>query len=170
LPILDSFGYPSVVFASAALVGTSAHWPRWSQPRRFMTWAALARLGTHGVEVGSHSQTHRRLADLPSTTVATELTESRARIRSAGVPYLDAVAYPYGAGSRAVFQAAREAGYRAGFTAGGLWGNRLGADLFSLRRRVVTSTTSASAVRRIATGVEDWLHLLQRVELAKRSV
>ncbi len=86
----------------------------------FMTWDDARSLATAGMSIGSHTLTHRALARLSEDEQRHELTTSRARIRDEIGRDVDALAYPYGwpgAIDATTLRLAREAGYRAAFTA-----------------------------------------------------
>ena len=79
--------------------------------RSFLTWAQLRRLEQRGVEIGSHTVTHRSLTSLSTTQARAELLRSRRVLeRRLGhrVPWL---AYPIGAYDARVERLARRTGY-----------------------------------------------------------
>lgn len=79
--------------------------------RSFLTWRQLARLERLGVQVGSHTVTHRALTGLSSSAALAELVRSRRKLeRRLGhrVPWL---AYPIGAYDSRIESLARRAGY-----------------------------------------------------------
>jgi peptidoglycan/xylan/chitin deacetylase (PgdA/CDA1 family) len=75
-------------------------------------------LRARGVEIGSHTMSHRRLADVDRLTAQEELAGSRARLGEmlGGQPSF--VAYPLGSRTAEVGRLARDAGYDAGLVAG----------------------------------------------------
>jgi len=84
-----------------------------------MDWSHVGEMFRSGIEFGSHGASHAVLSRLNATDLARELTESRLAIeRVTGAP-VTAIAYPVGGedsiGDRVV-AAARDAGYRMGFT------------------------------------------------------
>ena len=77
----------------------------------FLTWLQLRRLELRGVEIGSHTVSHRSLTSLSTTQAWTELVRSRRVLeRRLGhrVPWL---AYPIGAYDTRIERLARRAGY-----------------------------------------------------------
>ena len=73
-PILASRGVPAAFFIV----------PGWLDEARpgVIDWSECRRLAKGGMEVGSHSRTHRRLAALSSAEVEEEFAASRARIEA----------------------------------------------------------------------------------------
>jgi peptidoglycan/xylan/chitin deacetylase (PgdA/CDA1 family) len=155
LPILRQYRLPSTLFVATGLVGKDEHWSTWARPRRFLDWSELRDLAAEDVEVGGHTVSHSRLSALPLDAVTRELRECRAALASELPRWLDAIAYPYGDQSTDVRRLARETGYRAGFLAGGLWGNRLGSDPFALSRHMVLPSLSPARLRRVIGGWDD---------------
>ena len=84
----------------------------------FLDWDEARSLAAHGIEVGAHTISHRRLSRLSDSELSEELAGSKARIeRELGRP-VSAIAYPYGdptAADSRVHARAREVGYRLGF-------------------------------------------------------
>jgi peptidoglycan/xylan/chitin deacetylase (PgdA/CDA1 family) len=77
----------------------------------FLTWQELRRAELGGIEIGSHTATHRPLPQLSPTTIARELATSRRTLeRHLGHP-VQWFAYPYGSFNQATVAAVRRAGY-----------------------------------------------------------
>jgi peptidoglycan/xylan/chitin deacetylase (PgdA/CDA1 family) len=82
----------------------------------FLRWSLLKALEQRGIEIGSHSVSHRDLTTLSDRDLRAELLASRRVLeRRLGhpVPWL---AYPFGAYDARVVAFAREAGYRIAVT------------------------------------------------------
>jgi len=104
-------------------------------PERYhpMNWEQVVLLRQAGMEIGSHTMTHARLASVPAERAHDELEESKKTIeKKLGEP-IDLLAYPAGDTSRDVAELAVEVGYGAAFTteAGPILP---GDDALSLRR------------------------------------
>jgi peptidoglycan/xylan/chitin deacetylase (PgdA/CDA1 family) len=86
-----------------------------------MTWDHAIALRRAGMDVHSHTQTHRVLQTLDAAQLAAELCGSRAALeRVLGEPVL-AISYPVGntvAGAPHIRRAVRDAGYKLGFSNG----------------------------------------------------
>ncbi|WP_169976572.1 polysaccharide deacetylase family protein [Tautonia rosea] len=115
-----------------------------------MTWDQVQALAEAGMGVGSHGQTHRRLADLDESEQSEELIRSKQLLESRLGRPADAISYPYGKYGDyddRTCRIAREAGYRAGFTFGGR-SNRPGSNRpYEVARINVGSADSPSMVR-----------------------
>jgi peptidoglycan/xylan/chitin deacetylase (PgdA/CDA1 family) len=87
----------------------------------FMTWDQARELAAAGIDVGSHTVTHRALGRLSEPEVRSELVESRRVLAAELGRNVEALAYPYGwpgAFDATTSRVADETGYRAAFTAG----------------------------------------------------
>jgi peptidoglycan/xylan/chitin deacetylase (PgdA/CDA1 family) len=85
----------------------------------FMTWDQARALLDAGMSVGSHAHSHRALGHLSEDDQRAELTRSKATLERELGREVVAVAYPYGwpgTYSDATLRAARDAGYRLGFS------------------------------------------------------
>ena len=135
LPVLREERAPAVVFMVAGEVGGRTTWMPNPAHRGepMLSWEQLRELQAAGVAIGSHGLTHARLTELPRERVAEELGESKRRLESGLGTAVEMVAYPDGACDAATEQAAREAGYRAGFSTV-LGVNTRHTDRFALRR------------------------------------
>ncbi len=83
---------------------------------RSATWRMLAEMRAAGVVVGSHTQRHFVLPNESVDDIRTELAESKRTIEKHLGGAATHVAYPDGQFCPATLQAAREAGYRYGYT------------------------------------------------------
>lgn len=109
LPILRRHGVPAVLFTLAGR----------PEGFRVLEDAELRRLSEAGIEIGSHSLTHRSLARLPHEEAVREARDSRRRLEDLLGRRVTAFAYPFG--TRADFSDAtteilRQAGYDLAFT------------------------------------------------------
>jgi peptidoglycan/xylan/chitin deacetylase (PgdA/CDA1 family) len=108
--------------SSLGALGLQMHGPadaRVGEGAHAMNWSQVREMAQAGVEFGSHGASHAVLSRLDATDLARELTDSKLTIeRATGAP-VTAIAYPVGGedsiGDRVV-AAARDAGYRVGFT------------------------------------------------------
>ena len=94
--------------------------PRWPDPGRptgnILNSDNLKMLLQAGMEVGSHSHSHRRLPALDSKDLKQELTESRAKLEAALGEPITSFAYPYGDWNTRCEAAVRSAGFGAACT------------------------------------------------------
>lgn len=87
-----------------------------SPGRRFLNWSEAAAMRRSGMTIGSHTLTHRILAQLPEAEQARELKLSRAAIELQLGGAITALAYPVGsttAFTSTTEQLARDTGYKA---------------------------------------------------------
>ncbi len=92
---------------------------------KMMTWDTLRTLARDGHRMGSHTCTHAILPQLNKRSMAYELEASRCALQEQ-LPHQAAdslwVSYPNGSASPEVLEAARDAGYRYGFSnTPGVW-------------------------------------------------
>lgn len=100
-PLLRERGYPVVLFVATDHVGGSNAWRRPADSEipemPLLDWDSLAALAEDGVEIGSHSRSHRDLRKLSDSELEDELFGAADRIQARiGTPPR-VFAYPYGA-------------------------------------------------------------------------
>jgi len=84
----------------------------------FLSWDQIKALRSAGHWIGSHGLSHRNLNSVDAATLRRELVDSKAEIEKHIGGSVTAFAYPYGATSPRVMQAAQQAGYVAAVTVG----------------------------------------------------
>ena len=120
-PILKEFGYPFTMYIYTEYVKGGKLAGGGS-----MTWEELGEMRDAGVDIGSHSLTHRSLTatkgrspEEQAAWVRAELVESKKILEEKlGIP-IRTFAYPYGHQNDRVREIAKEAGYEAAFTVRG---------------------------------------------------
>lgn len=110
---------------------------------RYLTWDVVRALHARGVEIGSHSVSHRPLDLVGPAELRRELVESKKRLDDAIGGLVVSVCYPHGYWTRRVLRAAREAGYENGCTVGRRVARR--GDLLALPRLQPRATMSDRA-------------------------
>lgn len=131
-PVLTRHGFGAALFVVSGFVGRTNDWPgqpSWAPRLPLAGWDDLAALARAGVAIGSHSITHRALADLPPDDRRREIVDARRSLEDRLAAPVEMFAYPYGRTSREA-EADVAAAYRAGF------GTRLA---FARRRNRLTS-------------------------------
>ena len=134
LPALRRRGMRAAFFIPTALVG---------QPG-YLSWDGVRALSAAGMEIGSHSVDHARLADLTDANLREELVESKRVLEAQLHAPVDLLAYPYNSVRRRVRDAAEKAGYRiavAGVAHGG-------SDALDLLRISVSGLTTLEQFQR----------------------
>lgn len=104
--------------------------------RLYLSWPDVRAMHRGGIEIGSHTCTHRRLPQLSHDEAERELTESLATIRREVGIESPPFAYPYGAYTHKVAERARAAGYCCALTTD-VGMNASDTDLFSIRRVLI---------------------------------
>jgi peptidoglycan/xylan/chitin deacetylase (PgdA/CDA1 family) len=100
-PVLREAGFNATVFIVAGFIGTP----------RFLDGSQLRELHHAGLEIGSHSMTHRHLSDLDDRELRAELRASKDRLEQlVGSPVVH-LSCPNGRWSPRVAQFAKEVGY-----------------------------------------------------------
>jgi peptidoglycan/xylan/chitin deacetylase (PgdA/CDA1 family) len=110
LPVLRRYGFTATMFIIAGRLGGTNEWddgPSW----KLMDGAQVAELAEAGMEIGSHSASHVRLAGLPSDQLAAEVADSRRTLEDLLGKPVRGFAYPYGSMDAAARRAVTEAGY-----------------------------------------------------------
>jgi peptidoglycan/xylan/chitin deacetylase (PgdA/CDA1 family) len=153
LPLLAERGLPAVVFAVADNVGGVNEWDlrEGATELRLLDADGLRALVEGGVEVGSHTSSHRALTRVTPEELPDELEGSAARLEALGLPKPRALSYPYGDTSPEVAAAARQAGYEIAFTVRAGIAQR-GLDPFGVPRiEVFRSDTTRTLRLKLAT-------------------
>jgi peptidoglycan/xylan/chitin deacetylase (PgdA/CDA1 family) len=110
LPVLQREDFTATMFVIPGRLGGSNEWdegPRWP----LMSAAQISELASAGMEIGSHSTTHARLAGIDVGQLRTEVSDSRARLGELVGGPIRGFAYPYGSMDAAARHAVRRAGY-----------------------------------------------------------
>lgn len=76
----------------------------------------VERLVAAGFEIGFHTRRHYRLPELDDDALARALREGRSKLEDVVGGPLRSIAYPHGVADARVAEAAREAGFRTGYT------------------------------------------------------
>ncbi len=132
MAILDDADVTATVFVVTDRLGVGPDW--WDDAQRTLSAAELMIMADSSrVRFGSHTRSHPSLPSLDAVALADELEGSRTCLEDLLGRSVDLLAYPSGHHDARVRAAARQAGYRAGFTF--LNGRAVaGDDLFRLPR------------------------------------
>ena len=147
-PLLAERAIPAIVFAIAGHLGGANDWDhhKGAASLKLLEPGDLPVVAASGIEVGSHTFSHRPLPEVPAGDLDREIREAAERIEATGVPRPRAFSYPYGRWSPEVAAAVREAGYDVAFTTA--WGDpRPGGDLFTVPRVEVHASDTPRKLR-----------------------
>lgn len=104
--------------------------PAWAG---LMSWDQIRELSDAGHEIGSHTLSHPLLPDCETSKIATEIVESRSRLRTLVGTEIASFCYPNGSYDDRCIEQARVAGYECSVTT--RWGrNDPGTPAHELRR------------------------------------
>jgi len=162
-PIMAEFGHTAALFIPSGLIQDErAHF----QQRECLTWREIRELHTNGIEIGSHSVTHRELKFLRTSELEAEVSNSKQTIENKIGHSIRSFSYPYAfPESEAVFsQTLRELlekhGYQNGVTTI-IGSSSRDSDRFLLPRLPVNSWDDVPLFRAKLEGHYDWLHAAQ---------
>src|SRR2546425_841656 len=134
LPLLRQYGFGATIFLVTAYVGMTNRWDADEIQEPLLDAADVRAMQAAGIDFGSHTATHVRLATLRPVEALRELRTSRERLGALLGKPVSVVGYPYGDYNRETMQFARDAGYEAGVI---------------IRRRMNTDATDVLELRRI---------------------
>ena len=145
-PLLKKYGLKATIFLPVGFIGKSNFWDEGNEP--IMNYERLKEMSSTFIEFGLHSFSHINHAGLTEDEVIHDITECKVKLTENAVPFVPAIAYPYGAYPR---EEKRYAKYREVLTSNGiLFGFRIGnkinklpiSDPYSVKRIDVRGTNS----------------------------
>ena len=173
-PVLRVHGFPATFFLVAGHAGQdaplachlfegAAAGDRRGFPAGWLplSWEQARRLAADGMEIGSHSISHRSLGGLGDGEIGLEVRRSKAILEERLGVRVDLFAYPFGSGAygdcdgRAQAML-RAAGYRAAVTTA-VGRNARGADRLALRRIPMEEGDGPFRLRCKLAGAYDWV-------------
>jgi peptidoglycan/xylan/chitin deacetylase (PgdA/CDA1 family) len=117
-PVLARHGFPSMVYLISGMLGRPATWfaadGRDTPP--LMSAARIRELRKAGVDFGSHTRSHVKLAQQGEQRMRDELTRSKAELEDVLGERVDHFCYPYGSHDRRTLDAVAAAGYLSAST------------------------------------------------------
>ncbi len=161
LPVLNRHGFAATLFLVTDHVGGINAWDmrHGDPPRALLGWSEAADLAATGVEIGSHSRTHRFLPDLSAAELEREVLGSKAVLEDRLGRAVRFFSYPHGLHDGRCVALVASAGYE-GACADIRGGNRAGTDPFRLRRTLLTchdSRWSFAFKLRTGFGAREWV-------------
>lgn len=120
VPVLKEFNIPAGVFVPTGYIGKPCGWqmPKGhaDQNETVLDCARLRELSKDGIEVYSHTVSHPNLTTLSAEQLRKELADSKAALEQILGRSVDTISYPHGRHDENVLKAAKDTGYRLGFT------------------------------------------------------
>ncbi|MEZ0579077.1 polysaccharide deacetylase family protein [Nocardioides sp. MH1] len=141
VPVLASFGLPSVLYVPAGLVGGASVWLEPRHRHLLMAGEDLVAVHRSGMAVAAHGFDHQDLTTLSAADLRRHTTEARAELEALLGEEVRTFAFPYGTHDARVREAVRAAGYRAAFAV------HDGAGDFAVPRVDVNATDSMLSFR-----------------------
>jgi len=150
LPIMQRRGLTPTVYVIAGCLGQPNQYDRALDPtpRRILDGNEVRLLHSSGVEIGSHTMSHRRLTGLDDEQTERELIDSRKLLEDLLGSPVKSFAYPYGAYTKKARDFAQACGYSSAVsTMSGR--NNARTDRFLLRRVTIGAGHSDRAFLRM---------------------
>jgi peptidoglycan/xylan/chitin deacetylase (PgdA/CDA1 family) len=141
VPLLVEAGFRATFFVTAG----------WMGRKPYMDWSQVRRLAETGMEIGSHSMTHRPPASLGVRELRQEMEDSRRLIEDRAGCRVTTASSPTGFFHSALPNVARDAGYRA-LCYGRIGLYTPGHDPFRIPRLAVKSGLDLPTFERMAGG------------------
>ncbi|MEZ0064797.1 peptidoglycan/xylan/chitin deacetylase (PgdA/CDA1 family) [Streptacidiphilus sp. MAP12-20] len=114
LPVLLRYGFNATAYIVAGRMGGHNAWDVDGPRRPLVTIAQVRQLASAGVEIGSHSLSHRRMAGLSGEDLALETRRSKELLEAVVDGPVTGFCFPYGASDEAAERAVGAAGYAYG--------------------------------------------------------
>lgn len=118
VPVLEEHGFTAAFYIPTDYVGTDSHWlvPELGFEFPIINWETVRQLDLSGFQIGSHSMSHPRLAQISHKVCFMELDGSRKILEDKLGHEVVHMAYPYGSFDENVRAMTEEAGYRTACT------------------------------------------------------
>lgn len=110
LPVLNRHGFGATVFVITGRLGGHNDWDEGTD-WPLLSAAGVRELASAGIEIGSHSASHVRLAGLEPGDLSRQVRQSKADLADLLGREVAGFAYPYGVMDAATRQAVHDAGY-----------------------------------------------------------
>jgi peptidoglycan/xylan/chitin deacetylase (PgdA/CDA1 family) len=119
-PILERADFQATLFVVTERVGHVADWdPAVSRPLTLLSWRDLRELQAKGVEIGSHSASHKDFSAISVDQVLAEGQRAREKLQEKLGSQAKMIAFPWGRGDEEVRRTLARCGYTFGLTT---WG------------------------------------------------
>jgi len=171
-PILRRYDVPATVFLIAAYVGRDVVFPHLATVGAGVSpgwhplgWHDVRTMARAGIEIGSHTVSHRSLGLLAPAEARREVEQSREILEEGVGQPVTLFAYPFGSQAYGDFDGQladvlREAGYDGACTTV-VGTNDQRADAFALRRIPIDESDGAFRIRCKLVGAYDWVRAIK---------
>ena len=147
MPLLRRYGIVATAYVITGRVGAKHSYD--SDPT--LDWDQLVDLRASGVEIGSHSHTHRALDCLHRSELRDEVVASRQLLEDGFHEPVHSFAYPYGYHSKAVRRAVQAAGYTSACAVKNALSHE-GDDVFAVARVLIERDTGVAGIDALCEG------------------
>ena len=120
IPVLKKHGFSAGIFVPTGTIGQS---PRWEMSEKctdknetVMSQRQISELNDAGFEIFSHTVSHSLLTQISDDRLRFELLESKKELEGIVHRKVVGISYPHGAHDERVCSAAKDVGYKLGFT------------------------------------------------------
>jgi peptidoglycan/xylan/chitin deacetylase (PgdA/CDA1 family) len=149
-------GMTATWFIVSGSIGSEPAWPYDGRPAgRLMNATELRDIRSAGVEIGSHTVTHRRLTQASDDALMRELTDSKTALEDVLGSDVGSFAYPYGDCDERCVRAVRACGYQQACTTRTGWALRDGNPYTLRRLTVFNHDTASSLCRKLVLATND---------------
>lgn len=160
IPILREFNFPASVFVCVDYLEpgkkeTNDYWTKWD----FLTTEDLYHLLNYDIEIGLHSMTHRRLANLNHSETNREIAESKIKLENYLNKKVVLFSYPHGAFNKRVIGTLKANGFIAACCSRG-GKNNLKSDFYKLKRIEITKNDNINEFKKKIYGCYDIIYNL----------
>jgi peptidoglycan/xylan/chitin deacetylase (PgdA/CDA1 family) len=150
LPVLRSFGFPSVLFVPVKYIGSTNLFDAAYEPEEAICdWGDLEALQSAGVSIQAHSVTHPRLSCVDDAQLRYELEQSKVALEDRLNSPVAMFSFPYGDNGldpQRTTEILRQAGYSAAFLYNGGAVPMPPADRFAIQRLAMGPDTDLAAL------------------------
>jgi peptidoglycan/xylan/chitin deacetylase (PgdA/CDA1 family) len=147
LPILQRYDITATAYVITSRIG-AAPMP---DGETFLDWDQLDHLQRHGVQIGSHSRTHRALDCLPRSELHEEILLSKRSLEDRLGTAVTSFAYPYGYHSDTVRRAVQLAGYASACAVKNALSHSRD-DVFAIARVLIERDTGVAGLAKLLAG------------------
>lgn len=164
IPILKKYGFSAALFVATDYLNGKGdkndYWEKWG----YLTPEKLKKLTSMGIEIGSHSCSHKVLISLDNTGMRNEILFSRKILEDITQKKINLFSYPHGIFNEKIKDILIKEGYVAACTS--ITGfNNSKSDLYELRRIEIRTDDSLEDFKDKLKGYYNWLGYFQRTRL-----
>lgn len=137
-PILEEFGFPSMIYPVAGFLGKHATWSKVNNPElKILSKRMLVELNKHGVEIGAHTMDHVKLTKVNRAHAISQVEESKDTLQQLLGKNIDSFAYPHGDFDYDIINIIKNAGFSNGLTCLNNYAEEA-KSLFEIPRKYIT--------------------------------